>query len=185
MRHFSGRFFWACYVLINGFVTIGLLSAVAVISHTPFVFPSLGPTAFLFFSNPRGVDASPRSAVIGHAVAIVCGYGSLLLFGLQNSGSALATGVTWPRAMAAALSLATTGALVILLDAPHPPAGATTLIVALGALDRLEYLGVIEVAVVLLALQAVLINRLAGLDYPLWRWTLPAPEPPGRDSGAP
>ena len=154
MRHSSSRFSWGLYVLVNGFVTIGLLSTVAVISHTPFVFPSLGPTAFLFFSNPRTPDASPRNAIVGHAVAIVCGYASLLLFGLQDAGSALAIGVSWPRALAAALSLASTGALVILLDTAHPPAGATTLIVSLGALDRPIYLGMIEVAVALLAVQA-------------------------------
>jgi hypothetical protein len=71
----------------------------------------------------------------------------------------------------------------------HPlteaPAGATTLIVALGALDRLEYLGVIEVALMLLALQAVVINRFAGLDYPLWNWPSAARKPARRDSGAP
>jgi len=72
-------------------------------------------------------------------------------------------------ALAAALSLASTGALVILLDAPHPPAGAATLIVSLGALDRPASLAVIEAAVVLLALQAVAFNRLAGLDYPWWK----------------
>jgi len=51
----------------------------------------------------------------------------------------------------------------------HPPAGATTMIVSLGILAKLEYLPIIEIAVVLLATQAFIINRLAGLPYPLWR----------------
>jgi CBS-domain-containing membrane protein len=66
------------------------------------------------------------------------------------------------------LSLASTGALMILLKAAHPPAGATTLIVSLGIVIRPEHLLVIEVAVAVLTLQAIVINRLAGLDYPLW-----------------
>ena len=99
----------------------------------------------------------------------MCGYGSLVLFHLEHSGSALALGVTGPRVLAAALSLAATGALMILLKAAHPPAGATTLIVSLGAIARPLHLAVIEVALVLLVLQAIAINRLAGLDYPLWR----------------
>ena len=70
--------------------------------------------------------------------------------------------------MAAALSLALTASLMILLKAAHPPAGATTLIISLGIVSRPFYLFVIEVAVVLLVLQAIIINRLAGLDYPLW-----------------
>ena len=57
---------------------------------------------------------------------------------------------------------------MILLQAAHPPAGATTLIVSLGIVTKPSFLLLIEVAVGLLTLQAIAINRLAGLDYPLW-----------------
>ena len=57
---------------------------------------------------------------------------------------------------------------MILLKAAHPPSGATTLIISLGIVTRPMYLLVIELAVVLLALQAIVINRVAGLDYPAW-----------------
>jgi len=50
----------------------------------------------------------------------------------------------------------------------HPPAGATTLIISLGIVTRPADLLVIEAAVGLLTLQAIVINRLAGIDYPLW-----------------
>ncbi len=43
-----------------------------------------------------------------------------------------------------------------------------TLIVSLGAMTHPTQLVLIEVAVAVLALQAIAINRLAGLDYPLW-----------------
>jgi CBS domain-containing membrane protein len=168
LRHFDERKVWAAFMFVNGFITIGLLSLVALATGTPFVFPSLGPTAFLFFFDPRAPSASPHHALIGHAIGILCGYGSLLLFHLEHSGSALALGVTGPRVLAAALSLAATGALMILFKAAHPPAGATTLIISLGAISRPLHLVVIEAALVLLVLQAIAINRLAGLDYPLW-----------------
>jgi CBS-domain-containing membrane protein len=58
---------------------------------------------------------------------------------------------------------------MILFRSAHPPAGATTLLVSLGAITRPLHLLVIEVALSLLVLQAIAINRLAGLDYPLWR----------------
>jgi CBS-domain-containing membrane protein len=87
---------------------------------------------------------------------------------LQYHPAALQVGVNEPRILAAALSLAATSALMILLKAAHPPAGATTLIVSLGIVTRPFYLGVIEIAVALLTVQAVVINRLAGLDYPFW-----------------
>jgi CBS-domain-containing membrane protein len=66
------------------------------------------------------------------------------------------------------LSLASTGALMILLKAAHPPAGATTLIISLGIVTSPLHLVVIEVAVAILTLQAIVINRLAGIDYPIW-----------------
>src|SRR5205823_13340091 len=105
-----------------------------------------------------------------------CGYGSLVLLGLEHAPPAMVAGVDPRRVLAAALSLAATGALMILLKAAHPPAGATTLIISLGIVTRPPYLLVIEVAVALLTLQAIVINRLAGLDYPLWARRLP-PDP--------
>lgn len=57
---------------------------------------------------------------------------------------------------------------MVLLKSEHPPAGATTLIVSLGIVSRPFHLVLIEVAVALMALQAIIINRLAGLRYPLW-----------------
>jgi len=74
----------------------------------------------------------------------------------------------WPTVIAAALSLALTGAGMVLLRVSHPPAGATTLIVSLGLLTKPFHLLMVEIAVVLLVAQAFCINRLAGLPYPLW-----------------
>src|SRR5216117_3284126 len=37
----------ALFSFINGCISIGIMSMLAVITHTPFIFPSLGPTAFL------------------------------------------------------------------------------------------------------------------------------------------
>jgi CBS domain-containing membrane protein len=51
---------------------------------------------------------------------------------------------------------------------PHPPAGATTLIVSLGILREPGHLVVLMLAVTLLVVQGFLINRLAGIDYPIW-----------------
>jgi len=60
---------------------------------------------------------------------------------------------------------------------PHPPAGATTLIVSLGILREPWQLAVLMLAVVLLVAQGFVINRLAGLDYPLWA-PRPTPQAP-------
>ena len=168
LTRYPERHVWALFMFLNGFATIALLAAVAMVSGTPFVFPSLGPTAFLFFFTPRAPAASPRHTIYGHAIGIVCGYGALWLFGLRHAPPAMAAGVSAARVGAAALSLASTGALMILLKAAHPPAGATTLIISLGIVTRPFHLLIIEIAVAILTLQAIAINRLAGIDYPLW-----------------
>jgi len=76
--------------------------------------------------------------------------------------------VTLARMGAAALSLGLTAGVMAWVRAPHPPAGATTLIVSLGILTDPVHLGVLMLAVVLLVLQGFVINRLAGVDYPYW-----------------
>ncbi|WP_242394331.1 HPP family protein [Anaeromyxobacter oryzisoli] len=174
LHRFPERRVWAAFVFVNGFTSVGLLAAVAMLSRTPFVFPSLGPTAFLLFFSPTTPASSPRNTIYGHAVGIVCGYGALWAFGLAHAPPALATGVDLERVLASALSIAATGAGMILFRCPHPPAGATTLIVSLGIVTRPAHLVVIEVAVAVLTLQAIVINRLAGLDYPLWARRTPA-----------
>jgi CBS domain-containing membrane protein len=168
LSRYGERRMWALFMFLNGFLTIALLAGVAMASGTPFVFPSLGPTAFLFFFTPRAPAASPRHTIYGHAIGIVCGYAALWVFGLEHAPPAMATGVSAARIGAAALSLASTGALMILLKAAHPPAGATTLIISLGIVTRPVYLAVMEIAVAVLTLQAIAINRVAGVDYPFW-----------------
>ena len=109
--------------------------------------PPPRPAAALPFFPPRGGGGRAGGYNLGHAIGILCGYGALWLFGLQHAPPAMATGVSAARVGAAALSLASTGALMILLKAAHPPAGATTLIISLGIVTRPFHLLVIEIAV--------------------------------------
>lgn len=157
------------FAFVNGLISIGLMSAAALATREPFVFPSLGPTAFLFFYTPLAASASPRNTVYGHLIGVIAGWLSLVVFGLLAAGPALSVGVSGARVGAAALSLALTAGVMVWLRVPHPPAGATTLIVSLGVLTRPVALGVLMLGVILLTLQAIVINRLAGLDYPLWK----------------
>ena len=168
LEHHSGTLALALFSFINGCISIGLMSALAVITHSPFIFPSLGPIAFLVFYVPTAPAASPRNIFIGHVIGVAAGYFSLVVTGLTMTGSAMAVGVTWPRVIAAALSLGLTAGLMILFKSPHAPAGATTLIVSLGILTQPWQLILLLGAVVLLILQATCINRLAGIQYPLW-----------------
>jgi len=168
------------FALVNGIISIGLMATAALVTGVPFVFPSLGPTAFLLFSTPLAPTASPRNTTCGHAVGAAAGYLSLVVFGLTDQGPALVTGVTWQRVGAAALSLGLTSGLMVWWKVPHPPAGATTLIVSLGILREPWELAVLLGAVVLLVIQGFVINRLAGIPYPVW-----SPKPQGPQLPAP
>lgn len=156
------------FALINGFLAIGVMSSAAFVTGQPLVFPSLGPTAFLLFYTPLAAASSPRNTVIGHLIGVLAGYLALVLFGLTDSGSAMTEGIDGARIMAAALSLGLTSGFMVWLRVPHPPAGATTLIVSLGILTQPAQLVFLMLAVLLLVGQAIVIDRLAGIDYPLW-----------------
>jgi CBS-domain-containing membrane protein len=168
VEHHNSVTVLAAFSLINGFISIALMALAAVITGAPFVFPSLGPTAFLFFYTPMAPAAAPRNAFVGHLIGAAAGYFALVLFGLTDAGPAVAVGVSLPRVLAAALSLGLTSGLMVLFRSPHPPAGATTLIISLGILTQPWQLAVLMLAVVLLTGQAFVINRRAGIPYPVW-----------------
>ncbi|HEU5201068.1 MAG TPA: HPP family protein [Ktedonobacterales bacterium] len=169
LKNYASTPILALFSFINGCISIGIMAGLALITGSPFVFPSLGPTAFLFFYTPTAPPASPRNTVIGHGIGVLAGYFSLVVTGLTAAGPALSVGVTGPRVVAAGLSLGLTAGLMVLLRAPHPPAGATTLIVSLGIITKPLQLVILMGAVILLIVQALVINRLAGIPYPLWK----------------
>lgn len=80
--------------------------------------------------------------------------------------------------VSASLVLAATCVLLLRLSCPHAPACASSLIIALGGVAN--WLGVLlmAVAVVWITLQAVVMNRLAGVHVPTWSPTV-RPDPNG------
>ncbi|MDX1802569.1 MAG: HPP family protein [Alcanivorax sp.] len=168
-ERFNPRLVLALFNLINGGLSIALVATVALVTQQAFIFPSLGATAFLLFHLPLAEAASPRNVLSGHLIGAVCGWLALWLCGLDQAPAAFITGVEWSRVVAAGLSLGLTSALMILFRVAHPPAGATALIVSLGLMHELQQLPVLMCAVSLLVVQAWVINRLAGIAYPLWK----------------
>jgi CBS domain-containing membrane protein len=181
VEHHSRLWILGLFAFVNGVISIGLMAAVALATGAPFVFPSLGPTAFLLFYTPTQPAASPRNTLGGHLIGVCAGYLALLAFGLTERGPALADGVAWANVLAAALSLGLTSGAMVWFKVPHPPAGATTLIVSLGILHEPWQLAVLMLAVAMLVVQGLVINRLAGIDYPLWA-ARPSGSQPGSSS---
>jgi CBS domain-containing membrane protein len=161
------------YVLINSAISIAILAAIAALTKQPFRLPFPGgPTAFLLFYAAIGAQAAPRNVFCGHLIGVLAGYLALVIFGLTTTPASL-TNVTAPRIGAVTLSLCLTLSVMVWLHVPHAPAGATTLIVALGLMRTPGPLNVLIIAVVLMIGQGIAINRLASLPYPWWG-------PPGR-----
>lgn len=158
----------ALYTFVACVLAIAIIGLAAYLTKQPLLFPSLGPTLFLFFEQPMSAGASPRNTLIGHLVAILIGALCLAAFGLLDNPSILQEGVTLARIGAGALSLALTGAVLLLLRASHPPAGATVLIVSLGLLRTPMELAMIAAGVALITVVGWLLNRAAGVPGPIW-----------------
>ncbi|WP_410599322.1 HPP family protein [Amycolatopsis sp. lyj-90] len=165
------------YVALSSFGCIVFIGLCAILSGAPLLFPSLGPTAFLVFASPRAPGASPRNTVLGHLAGVLAGLTGLAVTGLLTAAPDL-THPSWARIGAAAIALGLTCAAMAALEIPHPPAGATTLIIALGLLHTAPQIVAVLVGVALIALLAVLVNKLFGIPYPWWRSPRAAEEPP-------
>jgi hypothetical protein len=88
----------------------------------------------LFFGSPKDPSSRPLNAAVGHAIGIAAGVLCLFLFGMNGLPSAPDAGLTPGYVGAGALSVAITAFALHALKLPHPPAGATTLIISLGVI---------------------------------------------------
>ena len=158
----------ALYTFACCLLALAVSGLAAYVTRQPLLFPSLGPTALLFFRQPLDQTSSPRNTLIGHAVAVGAGALSLAVFGLLKDPSVLVENVTLARVGAGGLSVALTGAVLLLLKSSHPPTGATTLIVSLGFLQTPPEMAALMVGVVILTVVGWLVNRAAGIPVPLW-----------------
>jgi CBS-domain-containing membrane protein len=164
----AGRLGAAGYAFALCVVALAAAGALGLLVKQPYLFPSLGPTVMLFFGTPTHPSAAPRNSLIGHGVALLAGVGCLALFGLTDHRPAIEEGLTSARVAAAALSVALTALVLRLIDSPHPPAGATTLIVSLGLLTSTSELLAIAAGVVLVTVLSVALNRVLGVRQPFW-----------------
>jgi CBS-domain-containing membrane protein len=135
---------------------------VTVLTGRPFLFPSLGPSAYLLATAPAAPTSRPRSVIGGHAIGVVAGLLTyhLLAAGLVVTDPGSAMSVAQLRLGASAVvsvGLTTTG--MVATGYRHAPACATTLIVGLGLLPSPVDGGIILVAVALLVASQSLITR--------------------------
>ena len=171
LTRFPHRLTRSIFVFAGGAVAIGIISTAAVCTGQPLIFPSLGPSAFLFFSQPTAPSSCPRNTILSHGSGILVGWTSYWVFGLFF-GFDTATA----QVAAAAVSLGVISAWMVAANIVHAPAASTTLIVSLGLMVQWQELLAVMAAVVMLTAQSYLINRVSGIVYPLWR---AGPQQPG------
>jgi len=156
-------------------------------SGLPWLFPALGPTAYLQAENPGQPVSRFYNTVVGHSIGLAAGFLAVALLGAWSAPAALPTHqLPPPRAWASVIALVLTLTLALSLRASHPPAAATTLLVTLGtfstALDAMN----VMIGVLIVALAGELMRRIrrrpgardlvARVDDPR---RLPGSQPPG------
>ena len=168
LKHYASTPILALFSCINGCISIGMMAGLALLTGSPLYLSLPWPDSLPFLLYPNcALSLAPQYVDWAwHRRA-----GWVFQPGrdrTDNRRASAAVGVSGPRVVAAGLSLGLTTGLMVLLRAPHPPAGATTLIVSLGIITKPLQLVILMGAVVLLIVQALVINRLAGIPYPFW-----------------
>lgn len=112
-----------------------IVGALGLLAGRPWLFPSLGPTAFLQAETPERTSARFYNAVAGHLIGLGAGFLAVALLNAWQSPSVLTDHqLTGLRVWATVIAIALTLLVMLPLKASHPPAAATTLLVALGSL---------------------------------------------------
>ena len=124
----------------------------------PWLFPSLAPTLMLLAETPGQPVARPQNVLAGHLVGLAAGYAGLLTTGLRSHPSAVQEGLSSGRVWACVIAVGLTALILQSIHLPHPPAGATTLIVALGVLKTGSQLRTMVVAFLALTAVAVVVR---------------------------
>jgi hypothetical protein len=137
---------------VTGALLIFLVGVIGLAAHRPWIFASLGPTAYLHAENPEHKSSRFYNTVVGHMVALGSGFFALGLLNAWNAPDVMSTGhLTMVRVGASTIAIGLTVLLVIALRASHQPAGATTLLVALGTFQTINDAAVVIVGVLLMA----------------------------------
>lgn len=149
-----------------------VLGAAAWASGRALLFPSLGPTVYLYAVAPESSAPKNRHVVLGHLIGVVVG---LLAYHVIAGGahvSRFSDPLTFDGARLGLSALTSVTLTVFGMEVTgqrHSPACATTLIVSLGVLSS-PLDGVIIVAAVLLVVSAwVLLQRLGARGPPFSR----------------
>lgn len=134
-------------------VLFTVLGLIAWVSGEPFVFPSLGPSAFVLAFEKHGERTRTYRIVGSHLIGGIAGFATYTVFASGMTITATPAPLSaagFGLALSGTASIVLTSWAMIATDTIHPPACATTLIVSLGLLSTLPQVGIIVLSVVIL-----------------------------------
>jgi HPP family len=118
-----------------GALLVGLVGLFGLLAGRPWLLPSLGPTAYLQAATPAHPSARAWNTVVGHMAGLAAGFAAVAILNAWQAPTPLADHeLVAVRVLAAAIAIALTLLVAEGVQASHPPAAATALLVALGSI---------------------------------------------------
>lgn len=141
-----------------------IVGGIGLLAGSPLIFTSLGPTAFMHAELPHHRSSRFYNTVAGHVLAMGSGFFAVWALDAWSAPAVESSRqITAVRVWAAVVAIVLTALLTLALKANHPPAVATTLLVALGPFDQARDAVTLFVGVVIVAIVGEVFRRLRAL----------------------
>jgi CBS-domain-containing membrane protein len=136
----EGRRLWKNYFYQSYLATFTVALVLLVLNiENAVVIASIGATAFIVFTMPKNITASPRRVIGGHIIGLLSGsFAALIPHDTSFAGILV-------YALAVGLSIF----LMVALDCEHPPASGTALGVAMTGFSLTVLIAVITSSILL------------------------------------
>jgi hypothetical protein len=145
--------------VMGGFLIL-IAGGIGLIAGQPWLFPSLGPTAYLQVETPELKSARFYNTLVGHYIGIIAGLIGIAIFSLWTTPSVLVSHQLLPAWVgAAAIAVFLTIIINMGLRSSHPPAAATTLLVSLGAFRTPSQISALIAGVLIIAVTGEILRR--------------------------
>lgn len=139
---------------------IFIAAIAAWLTQTPLIFASLGPTAFEMVETPKRPSARPYNVIVGHLIAVLSAFLALFVTHAWSTPGVSSGSISMLRVWAATIAALLTVFGTLLAKATQPAALSTTLVIALGPMQRPKD-GLLIMAAILL---------MSAFGEPLRRW---------------
>lgn len=137
--------------LLEGALILAIAS-IGWAARFPFLFVSVGATAYEQIEKPELESSRPYNVIVGHLVGFAAGFCALWVMHAWGSPKVASAGfVAGTRIWTATIAVALTTLGTLLLRASQPAAPATSLVIALGSMETRRDAIAIVIGILLIA----------------------------------